>query len=486
MTDSQERLKNEGGRRRKVLIVSEYIAPVNAIASIRWSKLSKYLVLDQAYDIDVLTNKKNFGSDSFGEERYSVDKTLLNDASLFSKVFEIEAPAAMRFSTILLNSGSKIYSMLRRSKGGDKDGLDKNGGDSNSGALSGLESLKAKIALQLYGMRSFFMAKARMPRDIDLEAYDAMISSYGPHWTHMVASRIKERHPEIVWLADYRDTPVFSRSSNTNRNRSFARKVTGRADCVLIVDERMAPLLNLPKDQMVETVSNGFDPDEMTSRSRKASSCFDIVYTGALYSDGIASRDLRPVFQCLSDLINEGLIDKNLVRILYAGGSSDVFLSQISSFPELSRKDLGLIGRDEALAVQDGASLLLFSTWFTREFAGGGSTGKLFEYFASGVPIVGTCSGDASDSPCKELIESTRGGVVCEQANFEKDRERLCRFIESKYQEWIQSNLTTSQLDYSRVDEFSHKNLAKKVDAIIDSLTRRSSGEIGYEKKRSR
>ena len=44
----------------KVLLIAEYIAPVNAIASIRWTKISKYLVLHHQASIDLLTNEKNF------------------------------------------------------------------------------------------------------------------------------------------------------------------------------------------------------------------------------------------------------------------------------------------------------------------------------------------------------------------------------------------------------------------------------------------
>ena len=45
----------------KILIVSEYIAPLQAIASIRWTKIAKYLKISHSnIHITVLTNEKIF------------------------------------------------------------------------------------------------------------------------------------------------------------------------------------------------------------------------------------------------------------------------------------------------------------------------------------------------------------------------------------------------------------------------------------------
>lgn len=464
---------------RKMLIISEYIAPVNAIASIRWSKLSKYLKLDYGYDIDVLTNEKAFDSKPLFCMHYSTDKTLCSETELFSKIHVIPTPISARFSIALFNLGSSVYSMSRRVGENNvlKDAPEEDGCTSGSQRPERLKSLKAKIVPLLLNTISSSMAKARLPREIDLDAYDVVLSSYGPHWTHQLAARIKKMHPDVMWIADYRDLPAFSESSNTEQNRLFAKKTTGQADCVFVVDDVMPPLLGLPKEQRVETVSNGFDPDELANRSRKASDFFNLVYTGILYDDGAASRDLRPLFKCLSHLISIGVVDRNRIRIQYAGGTGSVFEEQINAFPDLTWQNYGEISRKAALDMQDQASLLLFSTWHTKEFPGGASTGKLFEYFASGVPILGMCSGNAINSPCKTMIETARAGVVYEQANHEKDWSRLLRFVEGKYREWMQTGMTSCQIDQSFINTFNHRNLAKKVDSIIASVETRISGE---------
>ena len=47
----------------RLLIVAQYIAPTQSIASIRWTKLAKYLRQTGAYQISVLTNEKHYHID---------------------------------------------------------------------------------------------------------------------------------------------------------------------------------------------------------------------------------------------------------------------------------------------------------------------------------------------------------------------------------------------------------------------------------------
>lgn len=80
----------------KVLLIAEYIAPVNAIASIRWTKISKYLVLHHQASIDLLTNEKNFSGKKLLSENYSVDPTLMQDVSNFQKTYLVRDGAKLK------------------------------------------------------------------------------------------------------------------------------------------------------------------------------------------------------------------------------------------------------------------------------------------------------------------------------------------------------------------------------------------------------
>lgn len=71
----------------KILLVSEYIAPVQAIASIRWSKLTKYLKQHHNAGVDVLTNVKRYGPMA-GFGRYLLDENT-QDQKHFDQVYEL-------------------------------------------------------------------------------------------------------------------------------------------------------------------------------------------------------------------------------------------------------------------------------------------------------------------------------------------------------------------------------------------------------------
>ena len=79
-----------------MLLIAEYIAPVNAIASIRWTKISKYLVLHHQASIDLLTNEKNFSGKKLLSENYSVDPTLMQDVSNFQKAYLVRDGAKLK------------------------------------------------------------------------------------------------------------------------------------------------------------------------------------------------------------------------------------------------------------------------------------------------------------------------------------------------------------------------------------------------------
>ena len=68
-----------------LLIISEYIAPVQAIASIRWTKIAKYLKRDnEEISITVLSNEKNYDNPENLLPLCRKDSLLEQDSSIFT------------------------------------------------------------------------------------------------------------------------------------------------------------------------------------------------------------------------------------------------------------------------------------------------------------------------------------------------------------------------------------------------------------------
>lgn len=83
-------------REMKLLIVTDYITPDLSIASIRWTKLGKYLKEKYTVDqIDVLTTDKS----SFLEQK--ADSMLGNDRQYLDRMYLAECPFWIKYRRVL-------------------------------------------------------------------------------------------------------------------------------------------------------------------------------------------------------------------------------------------------------------------------------------------------------------------------------------------------------------------------------------------------
>lgn len=454
----------------KILIISEFIAPVNALASIRWTKLAKYLKLNHGYEIDVLTNSKSYDPSDYLETTYKYDKTLAEDLWAFDNVFEFKNNLIVKSTNLVRNFLKKQQEQINKRRNSRAQQKPKAPIQTLPQDSTNTKASKIDACYDLYlKMRESSFVKAAVESDIDWSEYDVIISTYGPKWTHLAAREIKKTNPGVRWIADYRDPVAYSLRTMTEANINFAKEYTKDAACIITVVPLEYMAMNIADDQRCETVSNGFDGNELAQRTRIKSEHFIIAYTGTLYSDGAAKRDLQPLLRALNELIDEEKIDKDDVDFVYCGPSEDVFLSQVAPFPHINWTNRGMVSRNESLTLQNESSLLVLSTWNT-EYERGVVTGKVFEYFASKVPIVCICSGTIPNSLSKKMIETSNAGTCYEEANTETDYPRLKKYLTEKYLEWKTKGITAYTPNREYIDSFDHSNLSHQIDKIIRSL----------------
>lgn len=459
----------------KILLISEYLAPVNVIAAVRWTKLVKYLSLEHDCSVDVLTNLKSFHSNRLFSTAYVFDKTLADDVRYFDNVYEFSDGPVVKVTNLVHNllkagaeSRKKTPRQAKSSNAASSTGVFA-AARLTAQSGSGNTDSKFDTLYDFYNeIRQSSFVRNALSFDLELSAYDAIISTYSPKWTHLVAGKIKRDNPNILWLADYRDALARSQRTAKEKNLLFASKYTSEADCILVVSESMIENLCLPENQKVEVIQNGFDLEEATQRSRKASEKFIIAYTGTLYNDGMAFSDMTPLFRAVSELIDQDLIAPEGIELSYCGPNESEFCKQVGGYPSVPWKSHGLVSRSQALELQDKASLLVLCTWNTR-YSRGIVTGKVFEYFSSGVPIIGLCSGDEAGSISKEMIDRSRTGFCYEQARNATDYPQLKDYILQKYQEWKANGITTTDPDSAYIQSFNYSNLADRVFAIMQS-----------------
>lgn len=447
----------------KALIITEFIAPVHAVASIRWTKLGKYLSKDLGYSVDILTNRKSFQPSSITLPSYKQDQTLVEDLQFFENIYE--AP-----DSLLTKCVNSLFNLLKKSK------HHRSSSSTTEATAASLTTPKQnKDGSLLRSLWDIYMVLKDHGRprkmsnmNIDWGDYDVIISSYGPKWVHLAAERIKHANPSLIWIADYRDPLVFSEHTDTKANRLFPAHHTNDATLITFISPFFEDLM-LPEEQARLFLPNGYDDEATTQQNRAATDRFYISITGSLYDDGTNASDLRPLFNILSNLILEGQIDAKDIEVRHCGNRSDIFLAQAAEFPQVPTLECGLISRASALEMQSSSSLLVLPVWNTQ-LSKGVISGRIYEYFASNTPIIGLCSGDLEGSSLKEMIEKSRTGFCYEEACRLRDADLLRQFVLEKYQEWRRSGMTNRDTDWAYVKSYSYSSLAKKLDKAITQL----------------
>lgn len=452
---------------KKILIISEFIAPVRAVASIRWSSYAKYLARDFGYEVTVLTNQKCFDGSDNGRKPYQYDASLESNLEWFEIAY-IPSSMPQTCANAFFNLGYHVLEGARKSAVRDSHQR----GASRSQTQRMLKSSFPERVFELVdGSCGKAFVSAGLKADIDFSSFDVMISTYGPIWPHRLAKIIKKRHPHICWIADFRDPLVRSRRTNTPKRRALAGLVTEGADCVTTVSRGFVDGLYLPESRRVAVLDNGFDVTDASDdlgQSEKGPG-FRLVYTGTLYSDDTSRQDMSPLFQSLERLIDAGEVDSADVTVEYAGKNSDLFLSTSSRFPRVSSVDHGLVPRDVALDLQRKASVLIVCAWNTSEQKGV-LTAKIYEYMQQDAPIVGLCCGEVPHSDLRSLIESSFVGMCHEEADSAAD-SCLDDYLLGLYQQWkVKGRALRDPRSVAGVMSYSYPELTKKLVALIEEL----------------
>lgn len=465
--------------KRKVLIIAEYIAPVQAVASIRWTKFAKYLAKNHGCEVTVLTNRKSYGRGVFQSKPYSKDSVMGKDTCWFETV-EIPYSWGQFFFNAIYNIGRNALNGLkarsvessRSAQTGDATSRtlsDRRHAEKKTPLVAGV-TLSSNLSEKVFDLVDGWCGRAirngGIRASLDYGAYDLVISSFGPLWTHEIAKTIKKSYPDVYWLADFRDPIANTARFDYEEKRGLARLLVADADLVTAVSEGTLDNLYLGCGFKTSVLPNGFDPEDIPCKERIVTDRFRVVYTGTLYSDGARQQDLSPLFHAISKAIAEGYMNRDDVVIEYAGTTSHLFHRFAQKYPRVPVIDHGLLARDEALELQGRASLLVVASWNSLVQTGV-LTGKVFEYLGWGIPIVGLCTGDVPYSSLRRLLVDCSAGVCYEEADGET-REELTLFIKEQYRRWVETGITyCDHTAKEKAAKYSYPMLARRLVELV-------------------
>lgn len=434
----------------KVLIISDAIAPQQGIGPIRWTKLAKYLKINNQDDAEVtiLTYKKNY------EDRsrwcYAKDVLLEQDMQYFDF-----------YDSVPVRVGLKITNYLK----GRVIGSTNHFVSSEDTMKHGIK-MKVKFTLRLLYENYYNLLLATVVwNHIKKKSgeFDFVISTYNPIWPTMVASRIKESNPGTFWLADFRDTcgrNDMDMAGYAPWHKKYTMKYCRLADAVTQVDPYIDTCT--PNEVPHYIITNGYDPAEFLEPKDPVH--FDLVLTGSVYGK---RQDFSVVFRILNDLLDEGKIKKEDVSVIYAGrNSGEVNTIAEGCGGERWLIDKGLLPRKEARELQSTAAILIQAA-YNSENDRDSWTGKMYEYMMSKKPIVYIINGDLPHSWVTGEI-SQIGGISYEVIRGDEMYSSLKQYIFDKYKEWKSTGKVRIQRNDEYVDNYSYMILARKIWSILN------------------
>ncbi|MDX1440377.1 MAG: glycosyltransferase family 4 protein, partial [Rubricoccaceae bacterium] len=242
--------------------------------------------------------------------------------------------------------------------------------------------------------------------------FSAVITSGPPHSVHLIG-RALHRTTTIPWVADFRDPWTdISYYDELPRSRLVAsfdkrleRAVLAEATSVITVsptwrDTLLQKVDRKPKDFHV--IQNGFDPEDFLEEvPLPYDGIFVLSYVGSLYG----SRNPDALFAAIKHLRDGNAIQRFRLRLIGRIGE-DVRQQLVERGLSEIVDIVPYLPHREAIVEMRRANALLL-TIEPYKLDKGNLTGKIYEYLASGRPIValGPVGGDAD-----RLLQKTGGG----------------------------------------------------------------------------
>lgn len=270
---------------------------------------------------------------------------------------------------------------------------------------------------------------------IEKEKIDVIVSSYLPYDAHKLAYRLKKKFPHLHWVADYRDffsDPMLRTSPGFGHRQKKHKRILSLADEVTTVSGGIKKRLS-PYHSNVHIVRNGIEQDLATFKPPIKYPLFTLAYTGSIYPQ---AQDATILAAVLSDLVNEGHINKSHIQFVNAGKDGLYWkkLFEIYQMDDIL-VNRGITSYKSSISIQRKSHLNVLLSWTSDEVSGI-LTGKLFEYLAAGPPILGIINGGIDAELDKLITRASKGSLFY---NGDLSKKNLKKYLLSQYLLWAEN-----------------------------------------------
>jgi len=400
--------------KKSILIVSIYYPPIQSIASNRIYSFAKYLNKEKfKVYVHTLDEEKPFVN-----HLEDVHVSRVKNNNLFKRLtFE-------KKSNKLLHYSKAIYNKL--------------------------------LSLYVTDVYSSWTKKSigYLSKKIEEEQIDILLSSFSPDASHIVALALKEKYPQLIWIADMRDemsaSPFISNKQKA-RYKILEDKIFKSCNALTsvskpILDEfqNMSDMKNI----VLREIRNGYDFD-IDNKSIKETQ-FTVVYVGNFHGEVNPNTFLT----AFSELVRENKIDNFKIKFI---GVKTHFNIPNNLKNNLFIKD-SVSHKKAILEMKNSTCLLLILPTNGRK---GVFTGKLFEYLATLNPIIALV--DTEDVAAK-LIEKCNAGYISELDDIENIKINILK----AFYDWTNNVQKNIKIDI--IKKHHRKEQTLRLERLIEEL----------------
>lgn len=318
-------------------------------------------------------------------------------------------------------------------------------------------------------VQGFASAVADAAGHSDVARADVVITTGGP-WSSFVAGERLARALRVPLVLDYRDpwttgppgwpfAPSFrGRLLNRGIERSVARRASAILSAHAILPELLEAQLKIENlASICHWIPNGYDEADFHGLDPAPYDKFTLTYAGSLY----AGRSVRPIAKALDDLVREGAIAREDLRLRVLGAHASKVSGEVSDLSIAKQVEAPgeLPHREALLELMKSTICVLVDIHYGERNVH--TPGKLYEYLRAGRPILAV----SPPGVTADLVRESNGGWVVAP----EDAPALASTLRQAYADWKAGRpLPVPRLEVA--ERFERSRSAARVKGILEEL----------------
>ncbi|MDH4089023.1 MAG: glycosyl transferase [Cyclobacteriaceae bacterium] len=291
---------------------------------------------------------------------------------------------------------------------------------------------------------------------------NTIVTTGPPHSMHLIGFKLKKKNPSIKWVADFRDPwsewglldSLMVGKIAHNIHRKLEAKVLRYADVVTTITPFYVRRFEELSGRTVSLLTNGYDHEDFESFTIHRKNKFVIRHVGTVNE----KCNPRPFMLAVQQLAAGNADFSSFVQVDFVGDVHPQFKAYVVSTPGISKFTTftAPVPHNELLTMYGQSSLLLIILTGYKD-AAGYMPGKLFEYLATGLPVLGT--GPEQGDTANLLKEHGIGRIIDEHKTDEIKRQLLEVFLD-----WMAEKPFNSR---KSATGYSRKELTRQLTELL-------------------